>query len=237
MANAFGKQPLSEAIKDGIKFIPLDPFVMPPEAEFCYRYGARMKAAVASTPGWGISEAIQSTSPVYPQYQLVLYCPHGWQYLESCPTEYGNDSPFKSENLADHQFISTVVKCLKEHIGKPVTYFPNLYSPVSVSDKVEVSYNDIQALVSLDLLKQMQLMPFIPSSASVGTALIAAEIAKAVPAVNTLVTCPVCNLKSRVTISELIIHLNDLHGWSREKIADWLETLDVDLTVQPKKEA
>jgi hypothetical protein len=34
----------------------------------------------------------------------------------------------------------------------------------------------------------------------------------------------------------MIIHLNDTHhpstaidGWSRERIADWLETLDVDL--------
>jgi hypothetical protein len=28
----------------------------------------------------------------------------------------------------------------------------------------------------------------------------------------------------------LIQHLNDKHEWTREKIADWLETLDVDLT-------
>lgn len=26
-------------------------------------------------------------------------------------------------------------------------------------------------------------------------------------------------------------HLNDEHGWSREEIADWLDTLDIDFTI------
>lgn len=43
--------------------------------------------------------------------------------------------------------------------------------------------------------------------------------------------CPAC-WGSGTTLS-LILHLNDWHRWSRDAIADWLETLDVDLTVQP----
>lgn len=31
-------------------------------------------------------------------------------------------------------------------------------------------------------------------------------------------------------LREAVISLNDSYGWSREKIADWLETLDVDIT-------
>lgn len=31
------------------------------------------------------------------------------------------------------------------------------------------------------------------------------------------------------SLSNVIIHLNDGHGWSRERIADWLDTLDADL--------
>lgn len=31
-------------------------------------------------------------------------------------------------------------------------------------------------------------------------------------------------------IASLIVHLNDDHKWSREQIADWLDTLDVDLS-------
>lgn len=32
------------------------------------------------------------------------------------------------------------------------------------------------------------------------------------------------------TVSEIVIHLNDQCGWTREQVADWLDTLDVDLT-------
>lgn len=31
-------------------------------------------------------------------------------------------------------------------------------------------------------------------------------------------------------LSTVILHLNDTERWSREQIADWLETLDLDLS-------
>jgi hypothetical protein len=34
----------------------------------------------------------------------------------------------------------------------------------------------------------------------------------------------------RKPLSEVIVHLNDHHRWTREQIAGWLDTLDVDLT-------
>jgi hypothetical protein len=37
-----------------------------------------------------------------------------------------------------------------------------------------------------------------------------------------------CEVKSG-RLREMIIHLNDHHKWTREQIADWLETLDLDL--------
>lgn len=49
----------------------------------------------------------------------------------------------------------------------------------------------------------------------------------------------------RVAVWDTIIHLNDIHGqensqhrtvWTREDIADWLDTLDIDLRVHNKKE-
>ena len=33
------------------------------------------------------------------------------------------------------------------------------------------------------------------------------------------------------TIDVIVMHLNDGHKWTREKIADWLDSLDVDLTI------
>lgn len=41
---------------------------------------------------------------------------------------------------------------------------------------------------------------------------------------NTAWTCPVC-LQSGV-VGEQIPHLNDDHGWTREKIADWVEAIE-----------
>ena len=35
--------------------------------------------------------------------------------------------------------------------------------------------------------------------------------------------CPVEGCKKRLLLSAMIVHLNDHHEWSRERIADWLE--------------
>lgn len=57
------------------------------------------------------------------------------------------------------------------------------------------------------------------------------EMAKHIPGIYEQVKCPVAECASKDPIYTLIQHLNDYHQWKREKIADWLETLDVDLTV------
>lgn len=49
--------------------------------------------------------------------------------------------------------------------------------------------------------------------------------------------CPVCNLwkkndYDRISVSNLIVHLNDNHYWTRERIADHLETLPIDLSIR-----
>lgn len=48
--------------------------------------------------------------------------------------------------------------------------------------------------------------------------------------------CPECP-DSMLPLGGLVQHINDTHKWPREKIADWLETLDVDLTIQRVKES
>jgi hypothetical protein len=49
------------------------------------------------------------------------------------------------------------------------------------------------------------------------------------------VGCPAITLigycKSKGRLGGIIQHLNDRHLWSRERVADWLDTLDLDLTV------
>lgn len=59
-----------------------------------------------------------------------------------------------------------------------------------------------------------------------------------VPALGTAsAVCPGqgCERAKPKPLKENIIHLNDLHHWTRESIADWLDTLDVNLTVQRKE--
>lgn len=38
--------------------------------------------------------------------------------------------------------------------------------------------------------------------------------------------CPVCG-KERDTARVMALCLNDTHGWSREQIADWVETIEI----------
>lgn len=59
-----------------------------------------------------------------------------------------------------------------------------------------------------------------------------------VPALSTATSvCPAkgCERAHPKLLEYLIIHLNDDHRWTRESIADWLDTLDIDLTVQRKE--
>ena len=47
--------------------------------------------------------------------------------------------------------------------------------------------------------------------------------------------CPACGLNRKFPNNQhnLIPHLNDYHKWSREAIADWLETMEVKYGIRP----
>ena len=58
------------------------------------------------------------------------------------------------------------------------------------------------------------------------------DLAELFPALAQFVEpCPACTHANALAYT--VIHLNDVHRWPREDIADWLETLDLDLTIQP----
>lgn len=44
------------------------------------------------------------------------------------------------------------------------------------------------------------------------------------------VPCPACGDGDRILLS-IIVHLNDDHRWTRERIADWVETLETPVEV------
>lgn len=57
------------------------------------------------------------------------------------------------------------------------------------------------------------------------------RVQQAVPALgNHKTRCPHDGCEYQTSIFNLVILLNDTHEWSRQEIADWLETLDADLT-------
>ena len=51
--------------------------------------------------------------------------------------------------------------------------------------------------------------------------------------------CPMCGVcGSRIDIEGIIFHLNDAHRWTREDIADWVETIEnqqVETAVEPER--
>ena len=53
------------------------------------------------------------------------------------------------------------------------------------------------------------------------------ELARILPNVRAEVRHPVAKCPER--LDRIIVSLNDAHGWTREQIADWLDTLDLDL--------
>lgn len=59
------------------------------------------------------------------------------------------------------------------------------------------------------------------------------SLARSLPGVNQAANYPCgCHADFTEPIFDIIIHLNDDVQWSREQIADWLETLDIDLSFQ-----
>ena len=50
--------------------------------------------------------------------------------------------------------------------------------------------------------------------------------------------CPVCNVldPNRSKLRDVIYHLNDKHMWTREQIADWIDSLTVKEIVVEKEE-
>lgn len=50
-----------------------------------------------------------------------------------------------------------------------------------------------------------------------------------IPALSISVQCPHCT-DVKVSLESVVIHLNDSAKWTREQVADWLDTLNLDLT-------
>ncbi len=75
-----------------------------------------------------------------------------------------------------------------------------------------------------------------PNAAKNGGGVITA-LSKVYPIVNAKASCPDrgCNIPGDV--AHIVMHLNDQHKWTREKIADWVGTLEDEQFEKSKKAA
>lgn len=60
------------------------------------------------------------------------------------------------------------------------------------------------------------------------------SIMTSVPGVKEVAKCPLCVYTDKVW--DIVIHCNDEHRMARPEIADWLETLDIDLSFSERRE-
>ena len=78
--------------------------------------------------------------------------------------------------------------------------------------------------------------PLTPKQTVAGST-VTNTLARQIPGLSETVSCPV---KTKTPdggdcpyvndVMRIVVHLNDNHRWTREQVADWLETLDVDLS-------
>lgn len=61
-------------------------------------------------------------------------------------------------------------------------------------------------------------------------------LCRAMPAINRSVEFPCACGRLPGSVLDAVIHLNDGDRWSREAIADWLDTLDIDLSFNTTEE-
>lgn len=138
--------------------------------------------------------------------------------------------------------LKEIEKIASGALGEPVTVAAKEFSLAVPADYLGAAA-DLQSIVN-EQMKNLLLYgstaawPAKPAPPSASGAAVVRQLSEVVPALeNHTVTCPApgfnCPPGVPSTLAGMIIHLNDRHQWSRERIADWLDTLPIDLTLQP----
>lgn len=148
------------------------------------------------------------------------------------------------ESITQKYLDGTVNEAVKEYQQKKSDLFQKLFSNKLVTEADLKVQNDMANKVH-DLMKTYsELLP--PPSKNYNTPSfnfkhgfteeVVDELAKLFPEIKVHeVKCPVSPDHTKKTIANMIVHLNDnVHNWTRDQVADWLETLDVKLEIKEK---
>ena len=161
--------------------------------------------------------------------RIDIRCPHGqdldWQisWHEMMNTQYPAE-------LADQIGITIIKQCRSAH-AKLVWG----WTPLDYTTYQSYNYTDYLAQAQVNLAKfdwteWDKQMNVVFSGASYGG--VAGELIKLVPSLASMAAqCPRCT--ARASVIQLVPHINDDHKLTRGEIADWLESLGVDLTIKP----
>jgi hypothetical protein len=179
-------------------------------------YWSRFETALINysiDQGWSVESILYSYHYHYHSshcHDYHMRCPHGWVLEISVPEDLLLIAPSNSEDVIVFAVMAQVIKwCACSHPDydpTPLNYpSQNTFVPASKSVSKKNPKDDLEALI---------------------------------PGMSLVVRCPankrpVLHCDKSGVIGWLVIHLNDSHKWSFDRIAHWLESLDVDLTFQP----
>lgn len=168
---------------------------------------------VATPMGWKVALS-PSDNPVLLAVTVRVTCHHGHVYIQTASYQLVEQAP--PEYLANEVLRAFHNEC---KAGHPSALKPGAFIPPTWMMSKYAKFTPAASQAS-------------PANAVVdGLAEIIPGIGDAVEA------CPddECITPDRnIPIAVLIVHLNDVHRWTRERIADWLDSLDIDLTIQRK---
>jgi hypothetical protein len=175
--------------------------------------------------GWGAITVYQEIDIMC--IRVLSVCPHG----EEIGCFVSDEAIYLFKGNLDDVIRDTLERsCNLKHV------VPGPYVPDPSASQVYEPPPYIGSYITESQWKVWLPSP-IPKELTLAGPTPAQEVSEIVPALTRhIVPCPregSCG-KNNLQLDRAIIHLNDSHEWSREKIADWLDSLDIDLTIQPK---
>ncbi len=178
-------------------------------------------------------KSIYDTSAI----ELRYTCPHGQDFFRAM--QIFDLMPIDMVCQAELKIV--YMNCFQECCIKPIT---NAFATSMPDDAYKTYQPETKKSTALQeaigvIQENLGLEKEIPKNPLGGSYQILLLLRQYFPDVMKFkTTCPhmTCLVKDNIwEVQKLIPHVNDRHKWNREQIADWIETLDVDITIKQSK--
>lgn len=138
----------------------------------------------------------------------------------------------KSEVTA--QVYSALLKIGVGQNASPDNYYKHLFDPYpEIQHKVYKSNTSSSGNAAVNYYSSSKYVDeYVASFQPEGEHAVVKELKKVCEGLDEMVQCPEEGCTTSAKLHQMIPHLNDSsHNWKREKIADWLESLDVNINI------